>query len=423
MTNNKLNYIAAAALTLKLMLPTPAHAMPAGIRNSPFAADATFSYEIAPNTIVINGLPIEAVLPKRAMSRALPITEGNPAAIPSPIDDIELDDEEIPGVRGVYPPSADDIPDWRSIYRIKIGVQLEGIEDFHWTQPGNTFRPFEALLHLKATFAQIRAMYLRDVGVDLQITHVHLREAKSTWPDTDNGNSHEAFLAIDNFLHAFVINDRPIVVLRLGDRIGGGKAHLSGPCYDGERGVMVSRSWYDLSIGPVQTGDNYRNVVTGIVAQELSHHILGLGHSQCYHDEAGTPIERCYEKSCYEGESACPPFWDQTFMGYCYPCGGPYGGLSDPPLRMGPWRGPLARVARLHVLQYAQDCLGDPVGQLPDDATMKIDADHDAQPDVIDNHLKFPNNEQGDWFGCAIIQPSHGVWILLLPIALLWRRK
>lgn len=312
------------------------------------------------------------------------------------------------------------ITDWDTVYTMYLGLQVEGLGLYEWSDPTLT-KEQHVLLHLKSSLQTIRKVWLRDFGLDLKVAHVRFSNNESQPGDTSWASAYEQWDAIE----ATIPYKMQGVMRLVGSWYGGGTA--LGTCTAEKMGRIVYPMWdfWHMAPDPFTGEIKYpdRNAELSFLIHELGHLLLGLSHAQCYRLPNGEPIEKCNEGNCWPEATECPTYANQSFMGYCWWCN------QNAPLRIGPLHGPLANVARNHIQNLAT-CK--PTHVFPtytiNTSYYTFDFDQDEYPDVVDNCQFIPNNTQEDYDmdghgdacdGCQV-SPNHSLTLLqLLPIFLL----
>jgi len=408
----------ALALAIVVGLGLLANVALGALSPSPFADDATLSWEDADGVIDpdLNGYPLESWL-SMWQQPALEATfawhgEGEAAA----------DQEgECAGMAGgaEVAPAAGTVPNWTRVYRVRIGIQVEALDDWTW-QTGGAFT--EVPLHVRDAMQAVRVAAWR-VGLDIQVGHIHMM-AGGWDDDTAAERTASAWGTHDKWLSGALTMHQPVAhVLRLSSLLNGGWSTTAGPCAP----LNVSHSRFRWNLG------SSRYLALRLVAHELFHALFALAHTQCYRmpEDPSEPLEHCYEGVCWPHVESfpghCPSQEAYSVMGYCTSCTS----LYEPVLRLGPTRGPLERRARLTLVAKADTgCLGESVAEWPIYASA-ADADGDEQWDAYDNCSTVPNADQRDSDmdgrgdacdgGCAVAPGSAAAWPLLVPLLVLWR--
>ena len=415
------------------------------ISPNPFTPDATYSYQSIAVGVVNAGTSIQQGklnAPPQPLSVIPPLDAEvwGSALLIDAMSEAANDPDEydlISGCNGDCPvPAAGSITDWTTPVRVRIGIQVENFQRYS-SAPGSD-RIYVALNHLKASLQTLRAGFLRDFGLDMQVQHVHFRENEFT--AYDSAHDSETIAVWEQQLTMF---RRPDMIIRL-RRYPGGHASLI-PMHvakaNGQMVVSTAGYWFDLdhfADDPM----NQRSDVLATVAMELIHSIGHAQHTECYEVAPGEPIEKCMEGApCWAGQSVCPADRLTSYMGYCNCRWDGTTPFPYPDLVIGPRGGPMARVIRNNLLAELP-WLDAPTTTIPSGIMTMADPDHDRFPTAFDNCPTVANNDQMDWDNdtgqagpawmrggdacdaCAITSGRHSaVWPLLFPLAILILRK
>ncbi|MDG2307089.1 MAG: M12 family metallo-peptidase [Candidatus Binatia bacterium] len=179
----------------------------------------------------------------------------------------------------------------------------------------------EAVAYIGDLFAAMSAIYERDVGTVLRVSHLSL------WPDgkdldpwdveTTSGGFYEFR---DDWRANMGGVPRTVAHFLSGKRTGGGIAYVGALC-SGSYGYGFTGSIN----GQFSTTDSrFLWDIMG-VSHELGHN-FGSGHTHCY----SPPIDECYgsQNGCYAGSTSVPTNGGGTIMSYCHLRSGGYSNIN-----------------------------------------------------------------------------------------------
>lgn len=178
----------------------------------------------------------------------------------------------------------------------------------------------EAIAYVGDLFAAMSAIYERDVGAVLRVSHLSL------WPDgsgSDPWNATSTMNGLNEFMADWRANhgdvSRTVAHFLSGKRTGGGVAYV---------GVLCS-SWYGYGFTGSLNG-RFSTTTPWLfwdilgVSHELGHN-FGSGHTHCY----SPPVDECYgsQSGCHAGSTSVPSDGG-TIMSYCHLRSGGYGNIN-----------------------------------------------------------------------------------------------
>lgn len=196
-------------------------------------------------------------------------------------------------------------------------VALETDAEFH-----NLFDDTdEAVAYVGDLFAAISAIYERDLGTVIRLSHLSL------WPDgieSDPWDEHSTMNGLNEFMSEWRATQggvsRTVAHFLSGKRTGGGVAYV---------GVLCS-GYYGYGFTGSING-RFSTTNSGLfwdimgTSHELGHN-FGSGHTHCY----SPPVDHCYasQSNCYAGPTSVPTNGGGTIMSYCHLRSGGYGNIN-----------------------------------------------------------------------------------------------
>lgn len=178
----------------------------------------------------------------------------------------------------------------------------------------------EAVAYVGDLFAAMSAIYERDVGTALRVSHLSLwadGSSSDPWTATSTMGGLNEFMAEWRSSQTGI--SRTVAHFMSGKRTGGGVAYV---------GVLCS-SYYGFGFtgslnGRFSTTTPYLFWDILGLSHELGHN-FGSGHTHCY----SPPVDQCYgaQSGCYSG-SASVPSDGGTIMSYCHLRSGGYSNIN-----------------------------------------------------------------------------------------------
>ncbi len=179
----------------------------------------------------------------------------------------------------------------------------------------------EAIAYVGDLFAAMSAIYERDVGATLRVSHLSLW---SEGPESDPWTATSTMAGLNEFMDAWRAShgdvERTVAHFLSGKRTGGGVAYV---------GVLCS-SYYGYGFtgsinGRFSVSDPWLFWDVMGVSHELGHN-FGSGHTHCY----SPPIDQCYngQSGCYTGTTSVPSNGGGTIMSYCHLRSGGYSNIN-----------------------------------------------------------------------------------------------
>lgn len=179
----------------------------------------------------------------------------------------------------------------------------------------------EAIAYVGDLFAAMSAIYERDVGTILRVSHLSL------WPEgpaSDPWAATSTMAGLNEFMDAWRASHgdvgRTVAHFLSGKRTGGGVAYV---------GVLCS-SYYGYGFtgsinGRFSVSDPWLFWDVMGVSHELGHN-FGSGHTHCY----SPPVDQCYnaQSGCYAGTTSVPSNGGGTIMSYCHLRSGGYSNIN-----------------------------------------------------------------------------------------------
>lgn len=196
-------------------------------------------------------------------------------------------------------------------------VALETDGEFHDLFPTTQ----GAIDYVGDLFAAISAIYERDVGTVVRVSHLSL------WPDGEDSDpwvTNSSLNRLYEFRDEWRVShgDIPRTVAHYlsGKRTGGGVAYV---------GVLCSNSWGYGFTGSIRGQFSMTNPslfwdIMG-TSHELGHN-FGSGHTHCY----SPPVDHCYDRqsNCYDGTPSVPTNGGGSIMSYCHLRSGGYSNIN-----------------------------------------------------------------------------------------------
>lgn len=179
----------------------------------------------------------------------------------------------------------------------------------------------DAVAYVGDLFAAISAIYERDLGTVVRLSHLSL------WPDgieSDPWDEESTMGGLNEFMAEWRATQggvsRTVAHFLSGKRTGGGVAYVSVLCsgYYGY-GFTGSINGQFSTTNPGLFWD-----IMG-TSHELGHN-FGSGHTHCY----SPPVDHCYasQSNCYAGPTSVPSNGGGTIMSYCHLRSGGYGNIN-----------------------------------------------------------------------------------------------
>lgn len=179
----------------------------------------------------------------------------------------------------------------------------------------------EAVAYVGDLFAAVSAIYERDVGTVVRLSHLSLW---ADGPAADPWDSTSTMGGLNEFMAEWRANQggvsRTVAHFLSGKRTGGGVAYVGVLC-SGYYGYGFTGSIN----GRFSTTEPWLFWDIMGTSHELGHN-FGSGHTHCY----SPPIDHCYgsQSNCYAGATSVPSNGGGTIMSYCHLRSGGYGNIN-----------------------------------------------------------------------------------------------